>query len=222
MNKAHVLAAAAVLAVGSAAHADITVTPAIVSDYDFRGITQTQEDPALQLGLDYSFNSGFHVNAWASNVDYGRGDPDVKVDFGAGFSGGDAAGGLAYDLGVVSYLYPGASSINTVEAYAGITRGLFGAKLWYSPDYNGAHASAYYLEGNVSVPLTQTFFLRGHAGWSDGDAWRYVGGYYDWSMGVEWTAGNVTLGLRYVDGDHDVVKGRVIGAFSVQLPWSAQ
>ncbi len=221
MNKVRVLTAVPLLVATAIAHAELAVTPAIVSDYDFRGITQTNEKPAFQLGIDYAFESGFYLNAWGSNVDFGPGDPNMEVDFGAGFAGGDAENSFGYDVGVVSYLYPGASDINMLEFYAGVSKGPFDAKFWYSPDNAGSGRSAYYLEGNVLLPLAENFAFVGHAGWSDGDAWNSVGGYYDWSVGVEWAASNVTLGLKYVDGDSDVVEGRVIGSISVSLPWSS-
>jgi hypothetical protein len=40
----------------------------LVSDYIFRGISQTQRQPAIQGGFDYSHASGFYVGTWASNV----------------------------------------------------------------------------------------------------------------------------------------------------------
>lgn len=215
------LVSAALLAMSSAAYADVTVTPAIVSDYDFRGISQTQEDPALQLGLDYSFDNGFYVGAWGSNVDFGPGDPNMEVDLSAGFAGGDAENGFAYDVGVVGYLYPGLSDINMFEAYAGVEKGMFGVKAWFSPDYGGSGESAYYLEGNMTAPLAEGFSFVGHVGWSDGNAWDYVGGYYDWSAGVEYDISNVKLGLKYVDGDSKVVDGRLVASISMTLPWSA-
>lgn len=139
---------------------------------------------------------------------------------GGGFRMGDAD--TAYDLGLVGRIFPGASGINTLEAYAGITRGMLGGKLWVSPDYNGSGRSAWYLEGNVQVPLAARLSFAGHMGWSDGRAWRSIDGYYDWSMGVVWSGRSLTLGLKYVDGEHPVVDGRLVGSVSVKLPWSAQ
>lgn len=57
-----------------------TWNAALTSDYVFRGVSQTEEDPAFQLGADYSFGAGFYVGAWASNVDFGSGGPHTEVD----------------------------------------------------------------------------------------------------------------------------------------------
>jgi uncharacterized protein (TIGR02001 family) len=88
MKLTQVLAAAALTLSALAAQADVTGTVTVVSDYDFRGITQTSQDPALQGSIDYSHDSGFYVGAWGSNVDFGDCcDENVEVDIYAGFRG---------------------------------------------------------------------------------------------------------------------------------------
>ena len=135
MIKSRFVLAGAMLAVAGAANAgSFSATPAVVSDYDWRGITQTDTDPAFQLGLNYAFDSGFYIGTWGSNVDFGTSKPDVEVDYFAGYSGGDASETFGYDVGVNYYTYLSAGSLNFVELYAGITKGMFGAKVWYSPE----------------------------------------------------------------------------------------
>ena len=59
-------------------------TAALTSDYIFRGVSQTNEDPALQVGLTYDFGNGFYAGAWSSNVDYAPASTaDVEVDRGS-------------------------------------------------------------------------------------------------------------------------------------------
>jgi uncharacterized protein (TIGR02001 family) len=75
-----------------AANAEITGTVTAVSDYDFRGITQTAQDPALQGSIDYAHDSGFYIGAWASNVDFGDCcDENIEVDLYTGFRGGETS-----------------------------------------------------------------------------------------------------------------------------------
>ena len=71
------MALALLLAAGPAG-AEVTVTPAVVSDYDFRGITYSAHSPALQLRIDYADPSGIYAGAWGSNVDFGPGDPKQR------------------------------------------------------------------------------------------------------------------------------------------------
>ena len=66
----------------------LTGTVTAVSDYDFRGISLSAKDPALQGSIDWAAANGFYVGAWASNIDYGPGvDGDIEVDLYAGFAG---------------------------------------------------------------------------------------------------------------------------------------
>src|SRR5690606_32641568 len=60
---------------------------ALVSDYRFRGISQTDRDPAIQGGFDYAHSSGFYIGNWNSSVttDLYNGGAGLEMDFYAGF-----------------------------------------------------------------------------------------------------------------------------------------
>lgn len=223
MIKSRIAVAGALLAVAGAASAgSFSVTPTITTDYDFRGLTQTDEDPAFQLGATYAFDNGFYVGAWGSNVDFGPGDPNVEIDYFAGYAGGDAAESFGYDIGMNYYTYSGAGSLNTLEIYAGISKGFFSGKLWYSDDVSSTKNSGFYLEGNVAYPLPQDFSLIGHVGYSFGDAWK-PNEYVDWSAGVAKSFGKLSLNVKYVNSN-DASFGRdtVIASISTTLPWAAE
>ncbi len=74
------------LALSGVSQAQFSSTWTAVSDYDFRGFSQSGEKPALQGSADYAFgDSGFSIGAWASNVDFGKGnDGNVELDLYAG------------------------------------------------------------------------------------------------------------------------------------------
>jgi uncharacterized protein (TIGR02001 family) len=85
----------------------------LVSDYVFRGITQTTHNPALQGGLDYEHNTGLYVGAWASNVRWikdsgatATGDANVELDTYFGIKNA-VANDYGYDFGYVRYNYLG-------------------------------------------------------------------------------------------------------------------
>jgi uncharacterized protein (TIGR02001 family) len=233
MKLTHGLAAIALTMAAAAANADVTATVTAVSDYDFRGITQTAKDPALQASVDYSHSSGFYAGAWGSNVDFGDCcDENVELDVYAGFRGGET---VTYDVGLVYYTYPGADSINYPEMYAGIGYKWLSGKLWYSNDFGNGNESAYYYEANAAIPLPANFAASAHIGRSDGDYWDryYDGGYTDWSVGVTYAISNFTLGLKWVDGSdleaandtfHDVGSSdaRAIFSISTTFPWAKE
>jgi len=91
------------------AHADVSTTLTLTSDYTFDGVSQTQEDPAVQASLDYSHDSGFYAGVWGSNVDFGAGDPaDIEIDYYAGYYGEMGETGYGYEAGLYYYTYTGA------------------------------------------------------------------------------------------------------------------
>jgi len=225
MIKSRIALAGALLAVAGAANAGFTVTPAITSDYDWRGISQTGEDPAFQLGATWTHDSGFYVGAWGSNVDFGPGDPNMEIDGFAGFAGGDATESFAYDVGVNYYSYPNKGSFNFVELYAGITKSVFSGKVWYSPEFAGdGNDSAFYTEGNVTYPLPSGFSVTAHVGYSFGSYWDGGGEYLDYSAGVGYAFDNINLGVKYVNSNDLPGAGRnaIIGTISTTLPWASK
>jgi uncharacterized protein (TIGR02001 family) len=234
MRNMRILAALGLLTAAGAAHAELSSTWTLTNDYDFRGISQSAKDPAIQASLDYAADSGWYVGAWASNVDFGDLDVDYEVDLYTGFAGGEE-GGLGYDVGLIYYAYPDESDVDYIEAYGGLTYDWFEGKLWYSNDFGGdltdGDTSAIYLEANATFPLPQDFSLLLHAGLSTGDYWDDVIGddAIDYSIGVGYSINNFDLALKYVDTETDddfIVEddvfnneGRVIFTVSTTFPW---
>jgi uncharacterized protein (TIGR02001 family) len=230
MIKSRIAIAGALLAAAGVANAgEFSVTPTIASDYDWRGYSQTNpnldgdfaSDPAFQLGLNYGFDNGFYVGAWGSNVDFGPGDPSVEVDVFAGYAGGDSESGIGYDVGLNYYTYPSASSINTIEAYAGISHGMFSGKLWITDDYFNSGKSAVYTEANMAYPLPSNVSLLAHVGYSFGKNFsQYNGEYLDYSVGVGYDINNFAVALKYIDTD---ISGwqddKFVLSISTTLPW---
>jgi uncharacterized protein (TIGR02001 family) len=134
------LAAALATAVPTMSYADVAFNVGLTSDYRYRGISQSRLKPALQGGIDYS-NGPVYLGAWASTIkwieDAGTifatdlGGTKLEVDLYGGVKG-ELAKGLAYDLGVLAYVYPGNKlgnvapllrNANTTELYGALTYG---------------------------------------------------------------------------------------------------
>ena len=230
--------AAALLLTTGVANAQVSGTVTAVSDYDFRGITQTAGDPALQGSIDYAHGSGWYIGAWASNVDFGNCcDENIEIDYYTGFAGG-ADDGIGWDVGLIYYSYPGTNiSIDFAEIYGSLSYGMFKGKLWYTDSYINSDEGAYYVEGNLNVPLPNEFSLQVHAGYSDGDFWEpafsNLDSYFDYSVGVSRALGNFNLALKWIDGsDQKVLDGtpgdvssseaRVVFSVATTFPWSSE
>src|SRR4051794_36640047 len=84
-------AAAAPAAPATPPEHTITGNVGFFSQYIFRGLTQTNRDPALQGGFDYAHSSGFYLGTWASNISWLKdggtysGGGGIEGDFYRGF-----------------------------------------------------------------------------------------------------------------------------------------
>jgi uncharacterized protein (TIGR02001 family) len=242
------LATIGLLAVAGAAQAGVTSTWTATNDYDFRGITQTAGDPAIQASLDYAADAGWYVGAWASNIKFGVPDggpldnPHIETDFYGGYTK-TLDSGLVYDVGAIYYAYLQETDFDYLEAYAGIgyvqKDGLsIKGKFFWSPDFGGkttaGDTSAEYLSGDLSVPLPANFSFLAHVGYSFGDYWDmakdqgFGQSYFDWNAGVGYTAGKFSLALKYIDGsDNKPADGtqffssesRVVFTIATTFPW---
>lgn len=122
--------AAALLAPAAASAADTTLAFNVgaVSDYRYRGISQTRLQPAVQGGVDFGVSNGLYVGAWASTIkwiDDAGGDANVEIDVYGGWKG-EVASGFTLDVGALTYQYPGNDlnpSANTTELYVGLSYG---------------------------------------------------------------------------------------------------
>lgn len=134
---------------------------AVVSDYRFRGVSQTYKLPALQGGFDYSHASGFYVGNWNSSVSgntYNNGAA-LEMDFYGGWKT-EFSSGLGLDLGGLYYYYPGSyyqgafaangkKKYDNFELYVGLSYKWLSAKYSYATtDYFGLNGSA---AGNAAV-----------------------------------------------------------------------
>ena len=212
--------ATALIGVSSPASAQSDVKVAwnvgVVSDYIFRGFSQTGEDPAIQGGVDLTSGS-FYAGAWASNVDFGD-DTDAEVDLYAGYR--PEVAGYALDFGVIGYLYagqPDGADYDYVEFKAAASRAfgpaILGAAVYYSPDFFGASEDeATYAEINGAVSPADKWTLSGAVGrqWVSSDL-----DYTTWNLGAAYQlTDTLALDLRYHDTDqHDF--GDIYGARAV-------
>lgn len=143
-----------------------------VSDYRYRGISQSRLKPAVQGGIDYADKSGFYVGAWASSIKWIKdagGDASMELDLYGGYKG--AVGDVAYDVGFLRYEYPSnklAVSANTNELYGAVTMGP--ATLKYSHAVSNLFGFAdsknsYYVDLSASFDLGEGFSLVPHVGY---------------------------------------------------------
>lgn len=189
------------LSSGFVSAAEIVGNVALTTDYRFRGISQTDRDPAVQGGFDIAFENGLYAGTWASSIQYGG---SVEIDFYGGWVK-EFNEDVSLDLGYMYYYYPSDNSdpdLDLQEFYAKL--GLYGATVGviYSDDYFAKSGEFWYLFGDYSLPLGEQFSLDLHVGYNELDgAQNFVSNYFDYSIGVSTSVFGADLSLAYVDTD---------------------
>ncbi|QTC89836.1 TorF family putative porin [Brevundimonas goettingensis] len=217
------LTVAAPFALATAAQAQDATAPqwsfnvAGTSDYVFRGVSQTQEDPALSGGVDLTAGS-FYAGSWASNVDFGDGDTNAEIDLYGGIR--PEVAGWNLDLGVVGYLYtnqPDGADYDYAEFKAAASRAFgpatLGGAVYWSPDFFGASEDeATYVEANAAISPADKWTISGAVGR------QFVSSDFDyttWNLGAAYQlTPHFAVDVRYHDTDqHDF--GDIYGARAV-------
>lgn len=197
------------------AFADWSGNATLTSDYAFRGISQTLEDPAVQAGIDYSHKSGFYAGTWASSVDFsdGAGFDDgasVEWDFYAGYSG-DINESLSWDLSYVYFYYPGTSDgveLNYSEVIFQLGLGEnFAALAGYSNDIFGTNDTGTYFAINSSYDIGQGFSLGGEIGYYELDDLN--SSYAHWSLTLSKAIEQFDLAVSYQDTNGEAEFGNI-------------
>jgi len=222
----------------AAAPSPLTGNMAIVSDYRFRGISQTYVQPAIQGGIDYSHSSGFYLGNWNSSVS-GLSYPSgggIEMDLYGGFK--KSFGDFAFDVGLLQYYYPkavtttGGEKFDTLEAYLGVTWKWLSAK--YSTtltDYfgvnsistgttNGDSEGSGYLDISANFAMSPKLTLAAHYGMQTVKNYAPLE-YNDWKLGVTYDLNGWLLGAAYIGTDADetiyVLNGKEIGKDTIVL-----
>jgi uncharacterized protein (TIGR02001 family) len=211
----------------------ITVTGSVglVSDYRFRGVSQTDKGMAVQGGLTATHESGLYVGTWGSNLSgWGTfGGANMELDLYGGYAF-TLIEGTTLDVGLTWYMYPsGASDTDFAEPYVKISsqigpvKGLLGVA--YAPKQQalgnwsntpqskaGDKEDNFYVWADISggVPGTPVT-LKAHLGWSNGNpglgpngtSVAPTGKYLDWLVGADLAIPGtpLTAGIAYVDTD---------------------
>ncbi len=89
----------------------ITGSATVVSDYRFRGFSQSDEEAAIQGGFTIGHDSGLCVGTSGSSIGFNNG---TEIDVFAGFAK-EVSSGLTADVGATLYLYPGSSNTSVIE-----------------------------------------------------------------------------------------------------------
>jgi uncharacterized protein (TIGR02001 family) len=188
------------LALSGVSQAQFSSTWTAVSDYDFRGFSQSAKDPALQASADYAFSNGLSIGAWASNIDFEPLDGDLELDVYLNYVG-KINDTFAWTAGFTYYSYPGSDDIGEYpEFYIGFNAGSFSMKQWYADKLYDSDFSGQYTEANYTHPIGEKVSLAFHAGYAWGDAWE-AEEVVDYAVQLNYTAGKFTVFGKFTGTD---------------------
>ena len=219
--KIKLLCAAAALAIGFASEAayaedapaptpefTITGSAAIVSQYRFRGLAQSDNKPAIQGTFTVSHASGFYVSVWGSSgtqaaPNFNNG---TEIDVYGGYTHALGKTGITFDGGLYGYIYPNIPDNNIFEVYASLAKsyGPFTAKA----GVNWAPKQTYF--NFYATPTRYNMYEYAEFGWSQGP-WTvhshigHTGGgldfvkqYIDYTVGASYKWKALTLDVSAV------------------------
>lgn len=206
-----------------------TANVGVVTDYVFRGISQSQHQPAVQAGVDYAHSSGLYAGVWGSTIEWAdrkdwsyQKDNKLELDLYGGYKG--ALGDFTYDVGAIRYYYPGSFqstyggaanvTANTTEVYVAggwkivslkyseaVSQNFIG---WGGTANNEKTKGSAYTDLTVTYPVNETLNLiahYGHQSVKNTPAGVSDWSYNDWKLGVTKDVGFGVVGLAYTDTD---------------------
>jgi len=180
------------------------------SDYVFRGISQTDNDPTIQGSIGATYGM-FYAGAWASGLDWTNvfmnTDAQIEVDYYAGIT--PTWGMFNFDFGVIYYNYPGTNGNDILEIKSGVNGEILpkltaGVTYFYSPDYNDlefgvVEVSLGYELPKFAMSTPSITGLYGNQQEFDGSSLDYS----YWNAGLVLAVDNLSFDLRYWDTDLD-------------------
>ena len=181
----------------------------ITTDYDFRGETQTDYGPALQVTWDRVLPSGPHLSLFTNNVHFatpqGARGPGLEFNPSAEWLH-DLPSGVTIGAGGTYYFYRdhGASRLDYGEFTVSAANRYLKALLAYAPAYDGntnpTHYAAWYAGSDVTIPVSEQVALGSHLGYAWGPYWSLVQHEkkVDGSAGLTWSFGRYALRFQVV------------------------
>jgi uncharacterized protein (TIGR02001 family) len=198
----------------------LTANVGLFSDYRFRGISQTNKNPAIQGGFDFAMKNGIYLGNWNSNVDSTQyNGANIEMDFYGGYK--MTFGDFGIDIGGLYYYYPGSGAngtnkIDNFELYVGGSWGPLTAKYSYATtDFFGVPNSsgAYYVTLGGSHDFGNGFGINGSVGYQGGlkngacvteiDG-KVACSITDYKLGGTYTINGFVIGLSYVSTNRDI------------------
>ncbi|HEX4045510.1 MAG TPA: TorF family putative porin [Gammaproteobacteria bacterium] len=131
----------------------------LTSNYVFRGVSNSENLPAAQGGITYTFPIGLYLNVWGSNVKFTGTDATVELDTIIGWRGG-IGDNFKYDINVDRYNYPGARELNYNELNILVNYRFIQASIGYSANAYNFHKTGIYYNGGINYDIPPQYIFN--------------------------------------------------------------
>ncbi len=192
---------------------EISGNVALTSDYRFRGISQSDESPAIQGGFDAEFSPGFYLGVWGSSVDFDSNDAadgSLELDYYGGWSSAIGDTDFGVDVGYIYYDYPGDNGAegDYQEVYVSGSWKDLSVTVNYSDDYYLESDEYWRYSAEYSFSLSENLSVGLQAAYNEVEA---NGGFFatdtdsyaDYSVSLTYSVAGVDLSVAYVGTDLD-------------------
>jgi uncharacterized protein (TIGR02001 family) len=212
---------------------ELSANASVTNNYIWRGLTQTENEAAVQGGIDYADDSGFYVGTWTSNVNYG---PSDVYSYEHDVYGGYAfdVGGVSWDVGLLYYNYDKAAEFDFLEGYLTMGIGAFSLGAWVLLDTEAEEGdgqdfgagSTYYISADYGFEVGNGIEMGLHVGYHDGDfAEAFNGtddGYFDYNIslskgGFGFMITDTNASGPASEGGYDNDQYKVVVSYSVDI-----
>ena len=178
---------------------------ALSSDYVWRGYSQTDNEPAISGGFDYSHSSGLYAGTWASNVDFGD-NASSEIDVYLGYSAELAETGIVFDVGFLRYIYPD-ETYSWNEVYTSLAYGPFSIGVAHSNDVYNSSENGTYFSLSIDQPIYDLLMLNAGIGYYSYDDNVYgvanPDSVFDYQLGLSTEQLGFHWHLNYTDTNSD-------------------
>jgi uncharacterized protein (TIGR02001 family) len=177
------------------AHAQVSTTIGIESDYRYRGVSLSNSEPSPRLTLNYDAPERWYAGASATRATVGGRARSTQL---LGYAGwvSSAVEGRSFEIGIDGSHFSGISGYDFAEAYLGVLASRWSARVYYAPRYYGRRIGVGYLELNAHAPFDEQVRMFAHLGALA--PLRRAGG----EAGT--TRGDVSVGVGFVSGGWDL------------------
>jgi uncharacterized protein (TIGR02001 family) len=198
------LPAAPAMAQDEATWPKINGNVTFTTDYRWRGVSYSDRDPAIQGSINVATEPGFFFNIWGSSTSEFQGST-VEIDLTGGWTG--TFDGITPTLGVIGYIYPGASDVHFLELFGTVAAAVGPATatvgLNIAPGQSNLSRSSRYLWFGLAGGIPDTpITLKGNLGFERGslvvDESSQRTTKTDWLIGADIAFSPLTLGIAYV------------------------